>query len=541
MSAPNLPKKSKTPAIGKSPDSMYLRKLLLPLLSLVFLPLHAQCDTLPEKSFLDLNLSCETSLGSGVYSPYYLVSNRHGLLDRQANTGFLRADLKGNRQSGDWTLTSELDLLASAHANASFSIHQLYAMLSWRRMLNLTIGSREQGPLLRDFRLSSGSVVWSGNARPIPQIHLGTNSFIYVPYTKEWVEFFCDIHYGRYLDDDYIEQEYARYVADKTGYGRSWITTHVWSHQKRAFLRTNHQKPWVFTFSGEHAVQFGGNTRNALEPDLADASYPPSFTDFLRVLLPIEGGKNAAGGDQNFKYGNHIGMLSALLEYQWGDEQQCKIGVYGEDLFEDGSGVNKNNGWDGLWGIEFHHRNPRSWLTGLVFEYLQTTDQSGPIHWAPSDFGGQEISTQMPHSATGMDDYYNNYFYTGYTHFGFACGTPMLKSPAFNADHYLRFTDNRVRAWHMGVEGCLFDFSPSAVSDPNSKLDYRLLFSYRESLGTYFVPHAEPAKSLNALFELNFSFDRFKLSAGYAFDHGELYGENHALALSCSYRFSLLH
>lgn len=523
-------------------------------------PLHAQRDAYPDSLFFenevlsddcmkdipslnsfDLTLSAESSLGDGPYSPYYLVSNRHGLLEREANTGYIRANLEKRHTFGRWSVKAGLDLMASVNARSSFSIHQAYASLSLDHHWNLTIGAREQDPLLRDFHLSSGSMLWSGNARPIPQVHLGTNTFLTLPHTGEWLEIFFDMHYGRYVDDEYLEDEYAQYVADKSGYGRSWITTHVWSHQKRGYIRTNHRKPWVFTLGGEHAVQFGGNTRNALDPALADVQYPPSFTDFLRVLLPIEGGTNAADGDKNFKYGNHIGIISALLEYQWGYDRQYKIGIYGEDLFEDGSGIRKLNGGDGLWGIEYHNRNKRSCLSGVVFEYLQTTDQSGPIHWAPGDFSGQDIASAMPHEATGMDDYYNNYFYTGYSHFGFACGSPMLKSPAFNSDHYLRFTDNRVRAWHLGMEGCLCNFSTDAVFEHSSRLDYRLLFSYRESYGTYFFPHPELVTSYNALFELNYHLRKFNLSAGYAFDYGELYGNNKAFSIRCAYHFSLDH
>ena len=503
------------------------------------LPWNVEEDTCgvfvyPRTRYVDVMLSTEASLGSGCYSPYYLVSNRHGLIDERANTGYLRADVKGLLSRGDWTFTSELDLLASAHAYSQLRLHQLYATLSWRYRLNLTVGAREQGPVLRDFRLSSGSMVWSGNARPIPQVHLGTNSFLPLHFTNDWLEVFCDMHYGRYLDDDYLEEEYAQYVADKTGYGRSWVTTHVWSHQKRGYLRTNSHKPWVFTLGGEHAVLFGGNIRSSLDPELADAQYPPSFTDFLRVLVPVEGGSNATGGDQNFKYGNHIGIISALLEYQWGPGRQHKVGIYGEDLFEDGSGIRKCNGWDGLWGIEYHNRDPYALVKGIVLEYLQTTDQSGPIHWAPDDFSGQTVATVMPHEATGMDDYYNNFFYTGYTHFGMACGTPMLKSPAFNDDHYLRFTDNRVRAWHLGLEGNL-----SGIDARLSALDYRILFSHRQSYGTYFFPHPEVYSSTDALIEFSWRHDRWNFSAGYAFDRGELYGDNHAVSLKASYRFSV--
>lgn len=509
-------------AIGNMRNILASTMMLLPLFSQI---LTAQNTT--EKNSLNLTLESEASVGDGDFSPYYLVSNRHGLLDRNSNTGYLRIQLEGDKRNGDWKTEGMVDLQASVHARSAVYLHQCYVATSWR-WAQLMIGAREQQPYLRDFRLSSGNLVWSGNARPIPEIRLGIDDFITVPHTHDMLQVKLDASYGRCLDDDYLEDEYALYCQDKTGYGRSWITKGVWLHQKRMALRTNPQKPWVLTISGEHVVQFGGQIRSALVPELADASFSPKLSDFLRALLPISGGDNSAEGDQNFNYGNHVGEMSILLERQWGARQQHRVGFYLENPFEDGSGIRKGNGMDGLWGIEYHNRERNALINGIVLEYLQTTDQSGPIHWAPTDFAGQEVSTSMPKAATGQDDYYNNYFYTGYSHYGMCIGTPMLKSPAFNADHYLRFTDNRVRAWHLGIEGAY------------SALSYRLLASYRQSWGTYFYPNPEVYDSTNALMELSWRHRKWQFTAGYAFDQGELYGSNHALSLRINYQISLL-
>lgn len=475
---------------------------------------------------ITMDLSSEASIGNGSNSPYYLVSNRHGILDRRPDTGYLRANLHGEWNEDKWQFQAGADVVASAHAYSNLDIHQLYVS-AFRNGLGILVGRIEHSPSLRDFNLSSGSMVWSGNARPIPQIWFGTKEFLDIRGTKGWLQIKGDMLYGRYMDDDYLEKEYALYTEDKTGYGRSWITTDIWSHQKRLYLRTNPQKPWVITVGGEHGAQFGGHIRSALDPELEDARFSPTPADFLRVFIQAAGGSNAAVGDKNFKYGNHIGILSALAEYQWGTDHQHRVGFYMEDIFEDGSGIRKLNGMDGLWGIEYHNTAEESWISGVVLEYLQTTDQSGPIHWAPDDFSADHVSNAMPNECTGQDDYYNNYFYTSYAHYGMACGSPMLKSPVYNTDHYLRFTDNRVKAWHLGLNGRKGAFG------------YRVLASYRQSWGTYFYPNPRIYDSINALFELNWQHGDWQLNAGYAFDHGELFGNNQALSLRFIYHINL--
>lgn len=477
-----------------------------------------------EPYILALTLTAETAVGSGSYSPYYLVSNRHGVMDERANTAYTRACLEWKKKTHDWQLEAALDLTASAHAYHNVYLQQCYASATWR-WLTMSLGSREETSMLRDFRLSSGSMAWSGNSRPIPQAKLGLNGFTDIPGLGGWLQVYLDGSYGHFLDDDYLEKEYAQYIADKTGYGRSWITTDVWFHQKKALFRTKPTLPFVFTLGIEDVVQFGGHTRNYIDPTLTDAKFNPSFGDFMRALIPVAGGSNSAGGDQSFIYGNHLGDINVLLEYQWGKDRQYRIGAYLEDPFEDGTGIRKGNGWDGLWGLEFHNQDQNAWLTGLVVEHLRTADQSGPIHWAPHDFAGQEVVTWMPGEATGADDYYNHYLYTGYSHFGMACGNPMLKSPAFNDDHYLRFVHTRVQAWHLGVEGCLFP----------DRLTYRILASTRRAWGTYMEPARDLERATNALVELTYHQPRWSVGASWAMDHGKLYGNNMALGLRFTY------
>lgn len=466
-------------------------------------------------------VSIEGALGSGDFNPYYLSSNRHGILSTEANTGYLRAAIDAQHQSKYTLWETGIDIQVQKDNYNTFYLQQLYAAATWR-WAYLHIGSRQYEPIVRNFELSSGSTVWSGNARPIPQVKLGTNGFISIPGTHDWVQVYFDGSYGYTLDGDYQEKRYAEYLIGKEGVGQSFITTDVWYHQKKIYFRSNPIKRWVITAGLEHSVQFGGHHRNLGDPNVGEAKYDIRLSDFFKVLKPTTGGKNSNIGDRNFAYGNHLGNISLDLEYKISSDHIVK--VYVENLFEDGSAMAKRNGWDGLWGFEYIHKgeDPTPWIKGIVLEYLQTTDQSGPIHWAPSDFS-LDIETALPDEARGADDYYNNYLYTGYSHFGQSCGSPMLKSPAYNEDSYLRFAHTRVKAYHLGINGYIA---------PN--WEYKLLLSHRDAWGTPYVPSLKVYSSFSSMAEVRYQIKSWTIKASLANDSGSLYGDNTAFNFSIS-------
>jgi hypothetical protein len=470
--------------------------------------------TLHAQDELHYSATTEAAFGSGEYTPYFFSSNRHGILSTKPGTGYLRYALDGKHQGRHISLDGAVDLQLSAHDYTDFYLQQLYLGVEWR-WLRLEAGTREYEPHIRNRALSSGSAIWSGNARPIPQVRLSTTDYVTIPGTRGWLQVYFDGSYGRFIDNNYQEERYATYIAGQQHYAVSnFLTTDVWYHQKRIFLRSNPTKRFVVTAGMEHAVQFGGNTNvisELLEGETTH-KFTPKVKDFFKVLIPSSGDDDSSGGDRNFVYGNHLGNIQFTLDYHLDTERT--LSAYVEDLFDDGSGMAKRNGWDGLWGLEYRHTGGR-WLTGVVLEYLQTCNQSGPIHWAPSDWDDQ-IQASIPAQARGADDYYNNYFYNGYAHYGMSLGSPLLKSPRYNSDNYLRFTDTRVRAYHVGLSGA-----------PVNHWEYRLLASYRESWGTPFVPSVETHHSFNALIEATYHWRQWQFTAGYALDRGNLYGDNY--------------
>ena len=180
------------------------------------------------------------------------------------------------------------------------------------------------------------------------------------------------------------------------------------------------------------------------------------------------------------------------------------------------------NGFDGLWGIEY--RSPhKGFINGAVVEFIDLTNQSGSIHWAPDDFEGTHITSK----ATGSDDYYNNYTYNGYHIRGMSVGSPFVKSPLYNTDGYMRYTDNLVRGFHLAINGNIIP-----------TLSYRAMLSFRKTWGTPFLPRVEPLTDTSAFLEAIYrptAAPGLSLTTQLGLDRGNLYGNNFGVLFSLSY------
>ena len=197
---------------------------ILSILMLLPTAVKAQ-DTLATRITYDL--TAETAVGTGNYTASQLTANRHHVLATRPNTAYLRGAVNIEHQlSNDWKLSGTVDLVASLHADHKFYLQQCYANLSWKSFF-LEVGAREHQQVIRDNLLSSGSFTKGTNSKPIPQIHVGTNGFWNIPFTREWVQMNFDFGYGKFLDSGYREDRY-RQASDIN----KMYTTGAYYHQK---------------------------------------------------------------------------------------------------------------------------------------------------------------------------------------------------------------------------------------------------------------------------------------------------------------------
>lgn len=125
--------------------------------------------------------------GKGTYVPMWLTANRQGLSSANTENGYLRAGIAHTMPLNQhFGFSAGLDLATAYNFTSSFIIQQAYADLSYR-WLNLSIGSKERLPELKNSKLSSGGMVESNNARPIPQIRLEVPDYVAIPGTHKWL------------------------------------------------------------------------------------------------------------------------------------------------------------------------------------------------------------------------------------------------------------------------------------------------------------------------------------------------------------------
>ena len=467
-------------------------------------------------------------------APYYISSNRYGDITQQYSALLEVSLLHSSDFNRRFAWAAGIDVLGGYTSSAGYERYNLnsaqfevqkqhparvwldraFVTAKYRSIFAVAGQESKSSPIVNDF-LSSGDLVWSNNARPPVGLRAGFISYQNIPFTRGWLQLKGEFGYFRELDDKWLENHYNYY--------NHFITTGRWLHYKSLHFRTKPSQPLVFTIGAQSACQFGGTAKyykdGQLDHTVKMDADPKAF---FRTFIAGSGGNSA--GD-SFVEGNHLGTWDIALEYRRDDLGQLR--AYTQWLWEDGSGIGKMNGFDGLWGIEFRQYG-HYLVSGAAIEYIDFTNQSGPIHWTPNDHPGTAITSH----SSGADDYYNNYIYNGYQSRGMSIGSPFVKSPLYNRDGYMRYRDNVLRGFHAAIEGWF-----------TNEWHYLLQASYRKAWGTPIIPRVGSVDDFSMALSVNyapywlrgFKVDGLSVGATVAIDRGKLYGNNWGAQLGISY------
>ena len=482
-----------------------------------------------EPPTLDIRGELLNNAGKGDFAPYYFTANRHGILTQSAG---VTADISavkpldtsrrfswgaGVEAFGGWnekTLYQRFDAASgwSEHSlNGSHAaLAQLYGEVKFRGVF-LTAGLKHRSSAMLDSELSSGDLIESGNARALPEVRVGFIDFQNIPFTNGWVQIQGEFGYGAYCDYGWLKDHYNYY---------SWhITDGSLNNYKRCYFRTKPSERFSVTVGAQCVTVFGGTEYTYKKGVLTRTDYfSRKPRAFIEAFLPI------SEGLEDFRLGNTLGSWDLMARYDLREAGMVK--AYFQWPWEDGSGIGRRNGFDGLWGLEYS-RPGKGRITGAVLEYIDFTNQGGPLHWAPGDKPGTTITGQ----ATGADDYYNNAFYNSYANYGMAIGTPFVKSPIFNTDGNMTFLHTKTRGFHAAVKGYLTD-----------RLSYRAMVSYRKAWGNGPVPVVDPLHSTSLMLEASYDVSQLPglgIKAAFALDNGTLFGNNSGAMIALSYSFGV--
>ncbi len=468
---------------------------------------------------------------SGTFAPYYVASNNHGRIT-QAGTRLIDVGahaedtIKGSKFKYAWGIegilsqTNKTDYARYVADRQEWVnnpqrpplvwLQQLYGRLDYRSLF-LQAGIVNSHSALLNDNLSSGDLIESANARPIPQVRAGFNDFQPIPFTNGWVEIQGEISYGKMSDNGWIKS-HANLYNNHTCLGTLYT-------YKRCYFRSKSSMPFDVTIGMQIAGFFGGTTTAYNKGEIRYVQKNPAgIKEFFKMFFPTE-------GDESYYLGSILGSWDIHLRYRlpWG----ATVKGYLQKPWETGSGIGFLNGMDGLWGLEYDFGR-KGWVEGIVAEYLDFTNQSGPIHFDPSDIPGCTI----PVHTDGGDDYYNNYQYNSYANYGMSIGSPFLRSPLYNQDGFMEFTDNAVRGFHIGITGSM-----------NNHVSYRVLGGYRKSWGCVRTPRAESLHDTSWLLDVTYRplthGDHLSFKGTVAMDHGTLYGNSFGCFVSMVYNIDL--
>lgn len=446
--------------------------------------------------------------GVGKHAPFWLSNNQYGLSSIEPNNAYIRLGLFHDMDTTKrFTWGAGADLVTPYNFTSDFVVQQLYAEAKYR-CLNLMVGAKEIAGFMQDRELSSGDLLFSSAARPIPQVRAGIFDYADVWGTHRWMAVKGYVAFGKFTDSGWIQ----RWVDPKSEYALGTLF-----HSKALFLKFGDARkfPLEVEWGLEMASQFGGKTHLQSGRWL---KHGEGLRNWLCAFVPLPGGKDSPEGERTNVEGNWLGTWNWAVH--WKSAQGWALRLYYQHFFEDHSMLWVHYPWrDGLYGLQVKMPENR-WVNNFIYEFVNMKDQSGPVYW--------DHSPDVPEQVSGRDDYYNHYLYNGWEHWGMAVGNPISVSPIYNPDHNMYFYSNRCWGHHVGVTG-----------QPTDQIGYKLLSTYQRSWGHYDLPFKEVEDSYSMLLQLNFTpkaIPGWRFEAAYAMDLGNLslIGKNYGLMLSIS-------
>jgi len=417
---------------------------------------------------------------SGTYSSFWLQNNRYGAISNSpvSADGWAGISKDFTRKSSLFDYGFKANILLQTDQQKTHIYFQEFYAKARLSVFDLVIGARKEQLGNQDSSLSCGGFLFSRNARPMPKVTVGIEHFTPVPFTNGYLEVKGAISHGWFTDNIYV--------------------SNLLLHHKYLYARIGGRLPVHIQYGIDHVAQWGGVT--------PDFQQPKGFSDFVDIFFGRSGGKNALETDQINALGNHIVSQSMRLDANIWD---FKVSGYWQNLSEDGPIRviwNSMTIRDGLWG--FTIRNSKiPFIKGLLYEYLNTSDQSGPYHDKDGLIYG------------GTDNYLNNGVYqNGWSYFSRTIGTPLITSPVYNRDGTVSILNNRVQVHHFGIEGNIAGY------------EYKYLMTVSKNYGTYYgLIATDKINNTSLLLEVKKDFptlNHIQCAVSVGADVGKMYGNS---------------
>ncbi len=284
--------------------------------------------------------------------PFWFYTDRFGIFDPQSANLLTDINLYSDfSKHSKWGYGYGAELIGRVSKNKTLFFNQIYFKAHYG---HLTIQAGRFKERLNDHMpsLSSGSVMWSGNATPMPKIAISFPHYAPVPFTYGYLEI------KGYWSQGFFEN--SRYVK------------HVYLQQKQVYIRVGGNLPLKGFWGLTDDVQWGGTSSN---PSIG--RLPQGLKNYIRVTFGEHGGAHSPRGEEINALGNHIGSWEVGGQL---DLPHYKAIFYRQSIFEDKSGLRLGQGSikDGILGVGIQSKDPHQLVSGILWQFLYSKNQSGP-------------------------------------------------------------------------------------------------------------------------------------------------------------------
>ena len=438
-------------------------------------------------------------------NPFWIRSNQYGEVPLESNGFSARAQVKKEYaplfykkgEKNKFSYGYGIRGVFNSGITNQLILSEAYAKIRYGAV-EISGGRRRQISGLVDSTLSSGAYLVSGNSLPIPKVEISIPNF--TPITKNGL------------------------IAVKGNYAYGWFGTgdsvqNYYLHQNSIYVRIG--KPsWRFKLYGgvNHQVQWGGSL---LYPRVDRGVQITQFGSDLKSYWYAVSGKslytldtlivknNSVTSDGGGGVGNHLATVDVAIEYESYDSKWL---LYRQSINEAVGLLTLNNITDGLNGLSFTRKNATNGIVKVVLEYLQTSDQGGPIA------GNRTKNAQVK----GREDYYNDGRYIdGWVYKGQTIGTPFLMPLRYNTGlpqnldpNPNRIVNNRVNAIILGVLSRI------------DRVELLSRVSYSENLGNYNLDYPINTNQLSVQQRIIVPIGKLTITGVFAYDSKGVLQEN---------------
>jgi len=445
----------------------------------------------------DFQLSQTTAVSSGEDLPFWMTSNQNGIYTLH-NSSYMLFQAGLNRSLDrdtlkKWGYTYGANMVYGIASTSDFQPNEYWLGFRFHQLI-LKAGAQSDPIFYGGLSSTNGNMYRSRNARPVPGLSLSTNGYIPFLFAKKWFSW-------RFLYEEGILKD-KQFVTD----------AHL--HHKNLHFRALLSPSLSLSVGLEHYVFWGGYS-----PKYGQL---PEWSEYFRYVFGLKGGAGAYVQDQLNTSGNQLGSYNIELKKDW---KTTKATFYFNHPFEDPSGMELDNLRDGLWGIHITKKNRSAFITDIVYEYMNTRNQSGSIQNKPAP------TPEDPDKVTGrgQDSYFtHNMYRSGFVHYQRMMGSPLFV-PVIGLDGISTgFVNTRIWMHHIGISGVL-----------GGGFYWKTLTTWSRNFGNYDKPYPNPLDELSFLTESSYDGTKlpFIIKAGIAGDYGKRFEPRLGGYLSIEFKF----